>query len=154
MPPTSAIMTKLLHRLGPCALIATFVIGLAVACMDMRDERGELELLRRLAAEFGTPETSINLANGTVLTVTLQNSPLADASGEDRRQICRRVADYVRDHYRGYAALRTVQVTFASRRSAGPLAVTTTDPPCAFSTSELGPAPSAAADSAGSAAAR
>jgi hypothetical protein len=151
MPLTSAIMTSLPSRIGPPALIAAFVTSLGVACMDMRDE---LELQRALAAEFGTPETGINLANGTVLTVTLQNSPLADASGEDRRQICRRVAEYVRDHYRGYAALRTVQVTFASQRRAGPVAITSTDPPCAFSTSDLGAAPAAAADSAGRAAAR
>lgn len=101
-------------------------------------------LQTRLAREFNTPATSVNIMNGVVLTVVLQDAEAASLPDSDRTAFARRVAEFVRDHYRGYARLHTVNVGFATAERTGPRATTATETPYSFATAELGPAPAPA----------
>jgi hypothetical protein len=129
-------------RIKPIICLAGFLV-LFGACKGMK---GMLSLQKGLVTEFQWGQIGVNINNGSYLTVTFQNAPFASESPEQRSVICRRAAEYVRDHYSGYAALSTVAVAFASRQDYGPLNVTHSQRPCTYSTSKLGtPAASAGA---------
>ncbi len=128
-------MTALLRALPRLALAAALT-ALASGCGDLRDEA---DLQRQVAAEFRTPDTNVGLGKGATLTVTLYNSPLASPPAAARPETCRRVAEFVRDHFRGYDRLRAVQVAFGTRRAG--VRVTSSTSACRFNTTDLGPAP-------------
>jgi hypothetical protein len=134
-----AAVTHLVRDIRRSALAAVLAVAPAVGCGRVQDAvRDAADFQRELAAEFRTPDTNVTLTNGTVLTVTLHNSPIANPPSAAGRETCRRVAEFVRDHYRGYENLRAVQVAFGARR--GAVAVTSSEPACRFDTKELGPA--------------
>ncbi len=117
----------ILGALSPFLLLA--------ACEGMR---GLLTLQQGLATEFHWSQVGANIANGTRLTVTFQNAPFANETGEARDSICRQAAEYVRDHYSGYPTLSEVAVSFVSRKEYGPVNLTHSDTPCSYRTRELG----------------
>lgn len=98
---------------------------------------GEMTQLRSgIAREFGAAP-QVNVSNGRVLTLTFVNSGFEKLPDAQREATARRVAEYVRDHYAGYARLSEVGVAFASQRKAGPVTTTETRPRHVYSTAEL-----------------
>jgi hypothetical protein len=101
-----------------------------------------LTLQQELARTFQTPELRVNLNQSSkTLTVALVNSPLS-ADWVQEQATCRKVAEFVRDHYTRYTTLRVVQVSFASQVGAAGFSFTRSRTPCQFTHEELGePAP-------------
>ena len=117
------------------------LVGLALAgCEGLKEL---LELQQELARAFQTPELRINFArNSGTLTVALVNSPLAGNEGDGEQATCRKVAEFVRDHYGRYDTVRVVQVGFASQVAVAGASFTRSRIPCRFTHEELGePAP-------------
>ncbi len=112
-----------------CTKIGLLLLVSAVGCENLQDI---LNLQRALAGEFNSPAVNVNVSNGTDLTVTFQNSPIASLPDSVRKATCRRVAEFVRDHYSSYSKLQVIRVGFATRRSFGPVTTTNFTTPCAF----------------------
>jgi hypothetical protein len=81
---------------------------------------------------------SVNLDNRTHLRVTFTNSKLDVLPAADRAAAARAAAEFVRDHYRGYAALQDISVSFARTSGAGPVTYTRKESPYTFTTAQLG----------------
>lgn len=96
-------------------------------------------LQRGLAERFREPGISVHLNNQEYLTVLFVNSKVASLPDSDRAVLARAVAEYVRDHYRGYASLSTVAVGFQQALRVGMFSYSSTNRPYSFSTAELGP---------------
>ena len=135
------MLPRVKHRIA-ISLVALIMTG----CRDLQALRA---LQQGLATEFNAPELRVNIYNGTTLTVVLQraNVPASDTSnGLEQQATCRRVAEFVRDHYAGYGRLNQVNVTYDVRTLYGPVHMTRSQTPCTFRTAELGsPSGSAAA---------
>lgn len=99
-----------------------------------------------LAQEFSAPD--VGIMSGGQLTVVFQNSKLSDLEPSAREAAARRVAEYVRDHYSGYARLPGVGVAFVTSQRAGPGYLSTTPSRYYFEREALGPAKQVALDSA------
>lgn len=112
------------------------IMLLAVACADLS---AMLSLRQGLATRFNEPGISINLSNHTALSVMFVNSKLASLPDSDRAVMARQVAEYVRDHYRGYASLISIAVGFEQAGRVGVFSYTMRKSPYSFSTVELGP---------------
>lgn len=96
-------------------------------------------LQRGLAERFREPGISVHLNNQEYLTVLFVNSKVASLPDSDRAVLARAVAEYVRDHYRGYASLSTVAVGFQQALRVGMFSYSSTNRPYSFSTAGLGP---------------
>jgi hypothetical protein len=121
------------HRISRLAvpLFALTAVLLAAGCGDFTDL---VQLSSGLKKDFG--QASVNLTNGSHLTVTFTNPPPAAASSE--AQTARRVAEYVRDHYRKYGALEDVTVAFETHRQYGPVGYTRGNGSYTFTRADLG----------------
>ncbi|HEU5170612.1 MAG TPA: hypothetical protein VFU46_08735 [Gemmatimonadales bacterium] len=124
----------MLHRLVSLLLVAALATASA-ACEGMK---GLLALQQGLAAEFDTRAVAVNVVNGTSLIVTFTNSRLGELETTEQAAACRRVAEYVRDHYPGYDRLDVISVAFADQRRVGPVSMTKSRMPCSLRTSDLG----------------
>jgi CRISPR/Cas system CMR-associated protein Cmr5 small subunit len=111
------------------------LIALTLACGELKDL---FALQQGLAAEFKTPAISVNINNGSHLTVTFTNSKVGELSDSDRAIVARQAAEFVRDHYHDYATLEDVSVGFARSRTAGPITYTNNQVPYSFATTDLG----------------
>lgn len=120
---------------GRRALLAAAVVSLT-ACADFKDL---IDLQRRLMAEFPRTAININVTNDH-LSVLFQDSTTATLPETERAAFARRVAEFVRDHYRDYDRISEVSVGFSQTKRLGPLTSTRTDVPYSFSRTELGPA--------------
>jgi hypothetical protein len=124
------MITRCARGLAILALLTTLS-----GCQEMKSL---LALQQGLVAEFHTRAVQVNVNNGTTLTVTFQNSPIAQLDDSAQVDTCREVAEYVRDHYSGYAQLERINVGFAQVRQVGPLTMTNGRTPCTFRPAELG----------------
>jgi hypothetical protein len=88
----------------------------------------------QLVQEFHAPDAVLALAMDRDLTVTLRN-PFPDI---EEQATCRRVAEFVRDHFLGYGDLNTVRVAFATQRTVVGMRMTKTRIVCSFTREELG----------------
>ena len=132
------------RRCFAAARAAGLAVALAAACGC--DGMHELMTLRdQLAAEFETPDVSIDLSNGTNLVVVFRNSPLSALPDDQREDAARRVAEFVRDRYPRYPGLRLIVVGFGRRMDMGPIQLSSQRLEYTFRTESLGPAPAAAA---------
>lgn len=115
------------------------ILSAAVASISCESFQGMGTLRRELVEEFQSPDVVLVRASNGSLTVTLQN-PFPDL---DERATCRRIAEFVRDHFDEYRTLRTVRVGFATRhRVVAGIEVTRTRTVCSFTRGELGEPPS------------
>jgi hypothetical protein len=121
------------RALSKVVLLAAGTAG--IACGRLSDI---LALQRTLVHQFHTDAISVNVNNGTVLTVLFTSSDAAMLAGPDKAAFARQVAEYVRDHYRDYAGLDRITVGFAQRRRAGPVTLGSTTESYSFTTMELG----------------
>lgn len=103
-----------------------------------------VRLQQELSHTFAATQVQLNVAPNE-LTVVLENSPLGELDSLARAKAAREVAEFVRDHYLGYAALKTVRVGFGVRT--GLLARTRST--YVFETSALGAPRTTGTDSAG-----
>lgn len=100
---------------------------------------GDILALRRgLVHEFGTDAISVNVDTRAVLTVLFTNADTATLVGPDPVAFGRRVAEYVRDHYRGYRSLDRVKVGFGQSRRTGGVTMSSTRVIYSFTTAQLG----------------
>ena len=97
-----------------------------------------LSLQRTLVHQFHTDAISVNVSDGTVLTVRFTNSDAVMLAGPDRAAFSRQVAEYVRDHYRDYGSLSRITVGFARVHKAGPVILNDTTESYSFNTADLG----------------
>ena len=118
-----------------CARIALVLLA-AVGCANLS---ALTALQRGLAERFREPGISIHLNNHEYLTVLFVNSKVASLPDSDRAVLAREVAEYVRDHYRGYSSLSTVAVGFQQALRVGMFSYSSTNRPYSFSTAGLGP---------------
>jgi hypothetical protein len=128
----------LTHRLGHAkrgARIALVLLA-AAGCADLA---ALTALQRGLAQRFKEPAISIHISNHEYLTVLFVNSKVASLPDSARAVLAREVAEYVRDHYRGYASLSTVAVGFQQSLRVGMFSYRSTNRPYSFSTAGLGP---------------
>jgi hypothetical protein len=109
--------------------------SMGFGCEGMKDL---FRLQSELAEAFRTPELTVNLHTSGTLTVTLQNSPLDGKDSDEEQATCRKVAEFVRDHYGHYATVRVVQVGFASRWEVAAASFTRGRVPCRFTHEDLG----------------
>lgn len=119
------------HRIVRLAipLFALAAVLLAAGCGDIADL---MRLSSGLTKEFGP--ASLNQTDDGHLTVSLTNSPPA----ADEEQTARRVAEYVRDHYRSYGTLVDVTVDFQTHRQVGPVGYTRANGSYTFTRADLG----------------
>jgi hypothetical protein len=101
------------------------------------DLRALLELQQELADHYNIA-VAIDIQSGSLLTVTLQNTPAVDLPGEQRESFAHEVAEYVRDHYIDYPTLSTVAVRFVSVTSTGTVTIAREQGVYSFSTVDLG----------------
>lgn len=133
-------------------MIRHLLHGAAVACVVMTlahcdalheaaHEAKKLATLdQALMARY--PNRNIGIQEGgDVLTITFRNAPEDSLPPAERASFARGVAEFVRDHYVGYATVDTVHVGFMSEHDYGPLNVTHSAEPYAYSRAELGSAP-------------
>lgn len=97
-----------------------------------------LTLQQGLAREFNQAAISVNI-NNNYLTVTFSNAPADTLPEADRAAYARRAAEYVRDHYTHYSALRSIDVRFATVSKTGPVTYTRSSAPYHFAPADLGP---------------
>ena len=128
-------MTHRLVNAERCARIALVLLA-AVGCANLS---ALTALQRGLAERFREPGISIHLNNHEYLTVLFVNSKVASLPDSDRAVLAREVAEYVRDHYRGYSSLSTVAVGFQQALRVGMFSYSSTNRPYSFSTAGLGP---------------
>lgn len=111
-------LTKAILIAGPVALLG---------CGQPRRAGDLLSLERALVHDFHTDAISVDEQHGaippaapaTVLIVSFTSSDAVTLAGPDRAGFSRQVADYVRDHYAGYAGLDRISVRFARVPRAG-----------------------------------
>jgi hypothetical protein len=127
-------MTALPRSALPFALAAV----LAAGCKESQEDA---DFRRQLAAELRAPEVRLLTENGATLVVTLVNPPPDVGADDARRQTCRRVAEFVRDHYRGYRYLQRVRVAFATRREGSSVTTTVSPFGCTIDATRLGRGP-------------
>lgn len=128
------------------AAIACVVMTLA-HCGAVHDAAREVKKLATLdkALMARYRDRAIGLQEGgDVLTITFRNAPEDSLPPGARATFARGVAEFVRDHYAGYASVDTVRVGFVSEHDYGPLNVTHSAEPYTYSRSELGPGPTPA----------
>lgn len=128
-------MTHRLVNAERCARIALVLLA-AVGCANLS---ALTALQRGLAERFREPGISVHLNNHEYLTVLFVNSKVAALPDSDRAVLAREVAEYVRDHYRGYSSLSTVAVGFQQALRVGMFSYSSTNRPYSFSTAGLGP---------------
>jgi hypothetical protein len=129
---------------GPTIAIIVLLSSLTLVfgCQDMLKGMGELmSLQQKIAEEFDTRDLGIKIMNGKHLTVTFQNSDLAELPKYERESKARQVALFVRDNYQGFGKLFTITVVFSRHNRYGPVSVTKTQGVFSFKTSELNPNP-------------
>ena len=93
-------------------LICIFLGSGLAACRQLQDAS---RLSREISAALNEPEVKVQLDTHQSLTVTLTNSPVADRPETEWNAHCRRVAEFVRDHYVDYAKLQRIQVVFGTQ---------------------------------------
>ena len=120
-------------RLG--ALLGLLTATSTSACADLKEM---MSLQQGLAQEFHTPAINLNLNTSRTLTVVFANSPYADLQSGEQSAFARRVAEYVRDHYAGYARLQRITVGFATVRGGGGMQFSTSRLPYTFTPQDLG----------------
>jgi ferric-dicitrate binding protein FerR (iron transport regulator) len=117
--------------------IAAIAFGVAlVGCGTMGDLREVMALQAAVSKQYGE-QTAINLSNGSLLTVTFQNSRYADLPSSERNDFARGVAEFAFAHYARRDSLRSVSVGFRSVKSAGGFSLSTTDAPYSWPAGEL-----------------
>ena len=98
-------------KLRSSALWLSFLLTLS--CQDVR---GLFELGAALKHEYPDSQVSVSLTDGLILTVTVADSSFAVPSCERQAAVATQIATFVRRNYRGFDALQTISVAFASRR--------------------------------------
>lgn len=112
---------------------------LVLATLGCADLAALSTLQHGLAARFNEPRISINLNNHQYLSVAFVNSKLAELPDSERATLAKEVAQFVRDHYSGYASLRSITVGFRQEMKIGIVSYNATKSPYTFATAELGP---------------
>lgn len=124
-------------RLCAGALLLPIAVANLTAC-----GAGDLVSLRRdLATAFAAPNVSVSVFDGTTMTVLFESAPQRELPPDQQGEFCRKVASFVRDHYRGYEQLERVHIGFVVRQAQGARQVTKRELACAFATADLGPPP-------------
>jgi hypothetical protein len=113
---------------------AVLAVTATLATTSCECFRGMGPLRRELIEEFHASDVVLVRATDRSLTVTLQKPFPYD----EEQQTCRRIAEFVRDHYEDYSDLSTVRVGFATRRSVAGVDVSRTKTLCSFTRGELG----------------
>jgi hypothetical protein len=84
----------------------------------------EMAFAARLRESFHDNSMSITTAwPESSYTVVFQDSGIVELPESARASLARRVAEFIRDHYDGYAAVRRVNVRFATSRFTFPVQV-------------------------------
>ena len=113
-----------------------FLVLATLGCADL----AALSTLQHgLVARFNEPRISINLNNHEYLSVAFVNSKLAELPDSERATLAKEVAQFVRDHYSGYASLTRITVGFRQEMKVGIVSYNATKFPYTFATTELGP---------------
>lgn len=110
-------------------LVLALLLG---ACAEVR---AMVNLQRELTRAFGAT-VSVNLSNGEDLSITFVNAAVSDSQ---KTALCRRAAEFVRDHYDGYGRLRQIDVAFSSVKGGGGVTVSRTAALCHYTVEQLGP---------------
>jgi hypothetical protein len=97
-----------------------------------------MTLQQELAREFETSAITVNINDGTYLTIMFSNSPTAELPDSDQAAFARRVAEYVRDQYPRYDSLKTIAIGFAKVTGVGPITYTDSRVPYTFTPQDLG----------------
>lgn len=117
--------------------VAVLSLYYCVALSSCTEIRQLAELQQDISRRFATPATSVEIYNGTVLSVSFANSSIGGQSDDQREVFARKVAEYVRDHYAGYPGLSAVAVSFTNVSSTGPITLTSSQSGYTYTVSEL-----------------
>src|SRR5688572_25254521 len=117
--------------------VALLIAVLSSACFPESGNLGAVQ--QELVRQYGTPNVGTNLSNTGQLTVVFQNTPLTELDPTRQQAVALEVAEYIRDHYSGYAKLKGVGVAFGTSRRSGPIVVSNTPRHYVFQPGQLGP---------------
>lgn len=131
-------------RLRPSFIALLAALTLLPACQGLEDMKGLLVdlqgLQQGLIRELDEPGVNVNATND-MLSVVLVNSKLAALPEPERERLARRIAEFVRAHYKRYATLSAISVGFKTSTGGMGLTVSSTNVPYLFRTADLGAAP-------------
>ncbi|HTS88088.1 MAG TPA: hypothetical protein VMG41_06305 [Gemmatimonadales bacterium] len=115
---------------------------LIAACSNLKELQQSVVELQQLQASlterFGGPGIVVN-ETSTTLIVTFVNSDLAKLPSDQRTAKAREVAEFVREHFPGYARLTSISIALQTRSSLGVASFSRTQTPYTYRTAELGP---------------
>jgi hypothetical protein len=113
--------------------VAFLTVGAALLSAACEGFPETAALRRELVEEFRDPDLFIVSATDGTLTVTLRNP----FPGIEEQVTCRRIAEFVRDHFAGYGKLNSVRVAFATPRSVVGISFPKTRIVCGFTRGDL-----------------
>jgi hypothetical protein len=119
--------------------VSSLVLFSLIACQDMFKGMGEMMVLQqKLAKEFDTQKVGVKITNSAHLSVTFQNSQIAELPKFEQELKARQIALFVRDHYERWRNLFRISVVFIQQNRYGPVSVSKTQAAFSFKPSELG----------------
>lgn len=107
------------HRaLVYCSFLLAFLPGLSACTEEMRGQFGSMfEIRDRLVEEYNHEHVSINIHNGTSLTVTFVNSTFNDMSTKDRKAGAQSVASTTVASLEHNTGIRKLTVAFTQHET-------------------------------------
>jgi len=106
----------------PRKLLIPWLLVSLVACEQLADLA---RFQKELSTEFGA-STSLEFttsSSGKTLSINFQSADMAALDDSAQSSLAHRAALFARDHYRGWAEVSRVSVSFVNEKSVGPVSI-------------------------------
>lgn len=116
-----------------CCIVVATIASVLLGCQDLRSLQ---QLSAALSTHYDEP-MSINVADGTELSIILENERYANVSPADRRKIALDIAQFALSHYSLADSLQSINIGFGSTTQAVGVSVSRTNAAYSWTTAAL-----------------
>jgi hypothetical protein len=121
----------------PRKLLIPLILTSLVACEQLADlARFQKDVSAEFEATANVEFTSSS--SGKTLSINFESADMAALDDSAQSSLARQAALFARDHYRGWAEVSRVSVSFVNKRSVGPVSVSRSSRAYTFQPETLG----------------